>query len=33
MGRPGIMDGPPEYAEAFRLEILRVLDGEKLNWE
>ena len=32
MGRPGIMDGPPEYAEAFRLEILRVLDGEKLNW-
>lgn len=32
-GRPWIMDGAPEYAQAFRLEIIQILDGERPKWE
>lgn len=33
MGRSGIMDGAPQYAEFFRLEVIQILDGKKPKWE
>ncbi len=33
MWRPGIMDGAPQVAEDFRLEVIQILDGERPKWE